>query len=444
MYSSRSIDKLYRRLTQVFVVLLLTLTILALLPLFIDLPNNTTNSGPASNIIIVGTITPTPLPTGVSAALAEASPTPSSSQTAIATTATSPVVAEPETATPVSIAQLEEVPTATASPTAPLPELPTSTSSPTRSPDTATPTPVQIRIVTATFTPSPSPTLEPTTSTPQPSSTPNLATSTPLPSETPTPTNSPTLTITPTPSATWTPLLPTSTATKTPTPTATTTYTPTPVPPTATATLSLEQRVSATATASTRRIALIAATATRRANVASAVTARGATVPELLPDIIIDNPEEDAPQDGQYIRILRWQWPGQRYPLPQDWHYVVRFVNTYNPDEPIRTQRIGEDSDAVIKQDAGWLTYDWDIFKLPSDTSACQPFWQIAVATDDPVCRQGIRDFNICRLTNFSEAQNIGTRNPAAKCSSGGNRGGGGVGKPVDDTDGGTGQAPRP
>jgi hypothetical protein len=90
-----------------------------------------------------------------------------------------------------------------------------------------------------------------------------------------------------------------------------------------------------------------------------------------------------------------------------------------------------------------WLTYSFDIGKLPRDTRSCYPYWDVIVAIDaDQVdCPLGQLDWQgICRLSAFSpNQQSLATSPPGMACggSSGGSRGGSSAGS------GGGGPAPN-
>ncbi|MEM7347990.1 MAG: hypothetical protein AAF485_27470 [Chloroflexota bacterium] len=203
---------------------------------------------------------------------------------------------------------------------------------------------------------------------------------------------------------------PTATATPLPTATSTETATPTPLPPTVTPTATATPTPVPTSTATPIPTATPFPTAT--------------PIPVPLPVVFIDNVGRDAPEDNPDARLLRWQWAGQPNPLPSNWYFVARFVDPWDFDRPYQLNHLGNDQTGTIERIGDQFTYRWHILELPAGERACQPFWQVAVAIEDETCEQGIPDGNLCRLTDFSEKQNVGTRNPNAAC--GGDGGGGG------------------
>lgn len=387
------------------------------------------------------------------------------------------------TSTPTNTTEPTPTPTATSTPTHTSTYTPTQTSEPTATHTyTPTPSPTLTLTSTPTNTPEPTPTYTSTpTQTPEPTATwTNTATSSPTvlpPTVTPTPTQTPSATVTHT-------VTPTSTPQPTVTPIVTATISPTPIPTsTRTATNTVRPTVTTTQTSVTtlERLAEVTSTQTPTnmptptlAKTNTATTTNSATptasptqrptqtprptstvavtaTPTLKPTVLIiiatqprpptklilQNPQQDAPQDGPHIRLLRWQWPNQTQNLPANWYYIVRFLDGKNGLTPFRIQPIGPGTNYPVFLEDSWLTARWNIFSLPNQATACQPFWQVAIVLDDARCLAGTKDGDICRLTEYSEPQNIGTINPGAPCfddkDSSGNSG-----------DGGTGQGPRP
>ena len=102
---------------------------------------------------------------------------------------------------------------------------------------------------------------------------------------------------------------------------------------------------------------------------------------------------------------------------------MVRFLDGRNNLEPFDTKPIGGDGMTSIQYDGEKFTVLWDMLTLPADQAACEPFWQVALASQDDDCLLGTLTDGICLLTPFSTVQNIGAINPAATsiCEEGSN-----------------------
>ncbi|MEM7031431.1 MAG: hypothetical protein AAF629_17850 [Chloroflexota bacterium] len=180
--------------------------------------------------------------------------------------------------------------------------------------------------------------------------------------------------------------------------------------------LSTPPREKSTSITPTRTptVRAVSPTATPTASRTATRTPSATATPFLPPPaIVLQNAHLDAPRETSNIRLLQWQWLGQTEDLPDGWFYVVRFLDGRNDLEPYLTKRIDEDTKEPIQYDGGKFTFRWDIFTLPSDEHSCQPYWQVALASDDLDCPLGTRDDKLCLLTNYSTAQNIGAINPS-------------------------------
>jgi hypothetical protein len=206
-----------------------------------------------------------------------------------------------------------------------------------------------------------------------------------------------------------------------PSPTLTYALTPTPTTPTSAPTSTPTSISTATSTATRATTP----TSTPTTTPASTSTFRppsaptNTPIPIPLPAIIIDKIETQADMNNPSFRVLRWNWPYESTELPDGWFFLVHFVDVHNISKVIYTQAITK---SVESPDGEWLTYPFDIHKLPENSNACQPFWKIAAAI--PIekianCPAEFTDGGICRLTQFSDLQNFGGAHP--NCSSNGN-----------------------
>jgi hypothetical protein len=154
----------------------------------------------------------------------------------------------------------------------------------------------------------------------------------------------------------------------------------------------------------------------------------------LLPAVIIDDQEtqQERRADGKdHYRLLRWKpWSGE---APDGWYYVIRFLPANDPNSVFTATIVS--TDAAIQghgENAGWLTYSFDILSLPNNEMSCYPYWDVIVGIDASRvnCSPLERNWKgICRLTHFSEKQQAlatarpGTCSASSRESTGDRRG---------------------